>query len=232
MERFLSWILADKNFDRTGLSSILNTLDKKLSVADPDAVRVAGMLQKYRGETDMLIVSAHIHLLTVLDGKGTRGDMVRTLKDLVSQGVPSMRNHAYGEELAKKLMDPRTPYEAVETVVTEGIKLSFYADLFAREAMKYAGTKHNEVAVALFEIGAKTASGDLFDGLVKACGSIKQFDKAMEAIRADLRAKGARQLFAEVEAQARTIHDQNKETSFFKRLFCRKSRDDEFSNRG
>jgi hypothetical protein len=221
MEKFLDWILSCRELKEIDLSNTVKVLDQNLVLSDKNAGKLASKLQSCRPAGTACVNSAHLFVLDALDDKRLANKLTSLLSDAVSQGFPSLKNDAYADRLTGKVFDGKLPEEAFAAIATAAAKTPFYADRFAREAVRYIGTKQSRVMGDLIEIAAKTKSSALFDALVNACASVKQFDKEMTAVRETLRSKPAQQYFAQIEKDAKTLHNQKKTPSIFGRLFSR-----------
>lgn len=226
MERFLDWIESNRELKGIDLTSVIRILDKNIVLSDKAAGRLASRIQSCRMDNVPCINSAHIYALDALDDRKLASGLIPLLNSMISQGFPSIEDAAYAERLVSKLYSGRLPEGAFSTVVSAASNSPYYSDLIAEEAMQYVGTRQDSTIGELFDTAVQTNSRPLFDALVHACANIKQFDKGMSAIRGTIRSKAAQQYFALVEKDARTLHDQKKESSLFGRLFSRGSSND------
>lgn len=231
MERFLDWVQSNRELKGIDLSSAIRILDKNIIVSDKAAGRVASRIQNCRPENVPCINSAHIYALDALDDRKRASGLIPLLNSMISQGFPSIKDEAYVEQLVGKLYSGRLPEGAFATVVSAASDSPYYSALIAEEAMQYVGTRQDSAIGELIDIAVQTNSRALFDALVNACANIKQFDKGMSAIRGTIRSKAAQQYFALVEKDARTLHEQKKEPSLFRRLFSRGSSNDSDSGK-
>lgn len=231
IEKFLDWVQSNRELKGIDLSSAIRILDKNIVVSDKAAGRVASRIQNCRPENVPCINSAHIYVLDALDDRKLASGLIPILNSMISQGFPSVQDEAYAKRLVGKLYSGRLPEGAFTTVVTAASNSPYYSALIAEEAMQYIGTRQDSTIGELIDTAAQTNSRVLFDALVNACADIKQFDKGMSAIRGTIRFKASQQYFALVENDARTLHDQKKETSLWGRLFSRGSTNDSDSGK-
>lgn len=226
MERFLDWILSNREFKGLDLSSMIKVLDNNLAISDKTALKLAEKIQSHKPDGVDCINSAHLYALMAIDDKRLTGRLTPLLNNMVSQGFPSLKDEAYAEKLISKLYGSKLPDDAFATVVIAASESSFYASRVAAEAIKYIGTRQDSIIGELLEIAARTNSKTLFSALVTTCADIKQFDKGMLAMRDTIRSKAAQQYFSLVERDAKVLHDQKKEPSIFGRLFSRGASND------
>ena len=231
MERFLDWIQSNRELKGIDLTSTIRIFDKNIVISDKTAGRLASEIQSCKPEGVACINSAHVYALDVLDARKQAGGLIPILNNMISQGFPSIKDEAYAERLVDKLYSGRLPEGVFATVVTAASNSSFYSALIAGEAMRYVGKRQDSVIGELIDTAVQTNSKPLFDALINACADIKQFDKGMSAIRGTIRTKAAQQYFALVEKEAKTLHDQRKESSLFGRLFSRGSTNDSDSGK-
>lgn len=231
MDRFLDWILSNRELKGIDLTSTIITLDKNIVLSDKVAGRLASKIQSCKPDEIACINSAHIYALDALDDRRLMNGLIPLLNNLVAQGFPSLEDETYAERLVNKLFDAKLPKGAFSTIVSSASRSPFYSSKIASEAMHYIGTKQDYVIGELIEIAAKSNSKVLFDAIVTACADIKQFDKGMAAMRGTIHSKAAQQYFAHIERDARTLHEQKKEPSLFGRLFSRGSSNDSKSGK-
>ena len=226
MERFFDWMMSSKEIAGTDLNAAIRALDKNIIVSDRAAGRLACKIQNARQKDIPCINSAHIYALDILDDKRIANGLVPILKNMISQGFPSVEDKVYAEKLAVKLFNTRLPEGAFALIITAASRSDFYCRIITAEAMKYVKARQNPYVGELIDIAARINSKVLSDALVSACAGIKQFDKGMASVRDTITSQAARRYFAQIEKDAKILHEKNKEPSFFGRLFSHGSSDD------
>ncbi len=222
METLLRWTL-DHNDGAIDVAPIVSALDNNLDVSKEENVALARLIQKSRPGNLPCKKSAHICALSVLDESPSPAT---ELRELSPQGFPSIKDKGYADSLLKRLFRPELSYAAFKTVVESAATSEFYAPLIVNGAIKRLETRDKKVAVKLARAAAEIKSETLDDELVKALSELKRFGKGMKAISAILKKEsddkvGSQIYFTRIKTNAEELRNQNKEPSFFARLFSR-----------
>lgn len=223
MEKYLDWIVSNREISGIDLSTIFSLMDKRIDISDANASRLAVKLQKYRPRGVVCINSAHVYSAIAIEDRKLINELAFILRDMVSQGFPSLEDDEYAERLVKKLFGVKMPEEAFAVIVSAASRSPFYSDRLAREAMKYIGTRQDSIIGNFLEAALRSDSKILSDAIISAMVDVKQFEKGLSVIKGTIRSREVQQYFTEIEQKARALHDQKKETSLFRHLFSRGS---------
>ncbi|SCW45816.1 hypothetical protein SAMN02910456_01221 [Ruminococcaceae bacterium YRB3002] len=226
MERFVDWILGCRELAGVSLASTVKTIDAKMVLSNKEFRSLAAKIQSCRPEGVICINSAHIFAIDVLDDRRRVNEWTTIFNSLVQQWFPSIKDESYADRLAKKVCSQGLPQEVFRIIMSAASQSPLYSAKIVNEAFRSIGSKQDSVIGEILEIAVQTNSKVLFDALVSACADIKQFDRGMIFISGTVRSEPARQYFAIVEREARSIHDQKKGPSLIGRLFTHRPTDD------
>lgn len=227
MERYLDWILSSREISGIDLSTTFGLLDKKIAVSDVNSGRLATKLQKYRPKGVTCINSAHLYPFVSIDDRRLLNELPYIVKDAASQGFPSIENDEYADRLAKKMFSIKMPKEAFFTIVSAASRSRFYSINLSDEAVKYAGSRQDSIIGDFLEAALNANSEILSDAIIGAMSEMRQFEKSIASIRGTIRSQEVRVYYSTLEKRARELHDQNKGSSFFGRLFSRGSNEND-----
>ena len=221
METLLRWTL-DHNDGAIDVAAIVSALDNNLEVSKEENVGLARLIQNARPGGLACPKSAHICALAALDESPSPATELRKFS---SQGFPSIKDKVYADSLLKRLFRPELSYVAFKTVVESAAESEFYAPLIVNGAVKRLETRDKKVAGNLARAAAEIKSETLDDEFVKALSELRRLGKGMKTIRSMLIKGDDRALsqiyFTKIKSRAEELRNQNKEPSFFARLFSR-----------
>lgn len=226
MERFLNWVLSNKELSELDLSSTVRTIDQKILLSDKTAERLAAIVQSCKPEGVSLVNSAHLYALGALEKKRQTNEKLQQLKKCAAQGFPSVEDDDYAQRLVDKLFNNSLPDDSFAYVIGAASRSSFYSNKIAAEAVRLAGTKQDYLFTEFIEVASKSKADCLFEASVIACASIKQFDKAVNTMSKSLRSRSAQQYFEAIKREAREIHNKQTKHTIFGRLFSKESSTD------
>lgn len=223
MERYLDWIISNREIDGIDLSTTFGLIDKKIAITDANLGRLATKIQKHRPKGVTCINSAHIYSIAAIEDRRLVNDLPCIIRDTTSQGFPSIENDEYAERLAKKVFSIKMPKEAFFAIVSAASRSRFYCIKLSEEAMKYVGSRQDSIVGVFLEAALNSNSKILSDAIIEAMSEIRQFEKSIAAIRGTIHSQEVRAYYSTLENRARELHDQNKGSTLFGRLFSRGS---------
>ena len=226
IEKFLDWLLTNKETFNIDLSTTFVLIDRKISILDTNANGLATKIQKNRPKGVSCINSAHVYSLIAMSDRRLTNMLDNIIVDVVSQGFPSIENDEYVKRLVKVLFDERLPKNVFATIVSASSKSYYYSVRIVEETMKYVGTRHGSIVGVFFESALNADSKILTDAIIGVLVEIKQFEKTLSAIKGTINSQIVQQYFSSVELKAKELHDQKKGPSLFGRLFSRSSTND------
>ena len=101
----------------------------------------------------------------------------------------------------------------------------FYSSIIVKNAIDCLAARKKEAMRKLILVAAEIKSETLDDELVRALSELRRFGKGMKTIRSMLIKGDDRALsqiyFTKIKSRAEELRNQNKEPSFFARLFSR-----------
>lgn len=225
MERYLDWIISNREISGIDLSTTFGLIDKKIAITDANLGRLATKLQKHRPKGVVCINSAHIYSAAAIEDRRLVNDLPFIIRDTISQGFPSIENDEYADRLAKKVFSIKMPNEAFFAIVSAASRSQFYCIKLSEEAMKCVGSRQDSIVGVFLEAALNSNSEILSDAIIDAMSEVRQFEKNIAAIRGTIHSQEVRAYYSTLEKRARELHDQNKGSTLLGRLFSRSSKE-------
>jgi len=170
IERFMENISGMNFISEEALSRVFESVDSRISVSEDNMPKLVVLLQAKKPRGVKCINSAHLFALNILSGSRRKQSLIEELKDLRSQGFPTITDKDYIDELVE--------YSIKANLADE--EQAFILDILFQAPKEYfsaygnklvsAAAKHKDKWKALikyaFESGNKQIENDIVQVLV------------------------------------------------------------------
>jgi len=201
MERFIESTGKTNFIGEDSLAKVFESIDAKISVSD---VRLAELLQTRKPHSAKCINSAHLFALNILSGSRRKQSLKEELKDLRSQGFPTITTDKnYMDKLADCLIKAGLTdeeqwfiFDILSDAPNEYFSAYIYKLICAAKKnqgkwnalFKYASEKGNKqlngcIVNALVESGQNEKSLLALSDLIKEEKSVRYFDDVADEVR-------------------------------------------------
>jgi len=182
IERFIENISGMNFISAEALAKLFESIDSRMSVSEDNMPKLVILLQAKKPQGAKCINSAHLFALNILSGSRRKQSLIDELKDLKSQGFPTITDKNYIDELVEYSLKVNLADEEQAFI----LDILFHAprEYFSAYINKLASTaaKHKDKWNALIKYALKSGNKQIENDIVQALVDSRQNKKSLLAL--------------------------------------------------